>query len=319
MRSSHLSDTVLHRGQTFFNLLRHVDATLRHGHRRRPDWLRVQTLADMTFAGGDIAATNVDRDDDGAVAELDVTQRHFTLLAPYGPLPLYVTEHALHERIFERNRGFERFVSMLVADLSWLHYRTWSDMHPALGHERARHPFAERLYSLVDPLNGLVVDDPRGAVKAFRRNHPAVFIRRGRSLVGLQRMLSEHFDVAVQVKPWQGRWWHHDDTASPRAIGRWRMGQRAWEVQHLVALEIGPIEAEDFSTWRRGSVVVDDLVRIVADYTEGRVQSTVHVWIKTRPDMAARVGRHRLGTDFWTHPDHRCQRVTVFDARTTSQ
>jgi type VI secretion system protein ImpH len=319
MRERHLSDRSAAAGQTFFSLMRRVDATLRQLGRHRPDWLRIETRADMSFAGGEIAAVEVERDDDGAVASLGVMQRHFTLLAPYGPLPLHVTEHVLHERIFERNRAFERFLSLLAADLAWLHYRAWADMHPALGHERIRHPFAERLHALVDPLRPGAADGASSAVQVFRRNHPAVFIRRGRSLTGLQRLLTEHFGLPVQVKPWQGQWWSHKADTTPRTLGRWRMGRRAWEVQHLVALEVGPIDADQFHLWRRGSVVVDDLVRIVADYTEGRVGAAVHVWIRTHPDMAARLGRHRLGTDFWTHPDHRHRRVTVFDARTTSQ
>ena len=319
MRQSHLSARALDRGQTFFGLMRHVDATLRQAARRRPDWLRIETPAAMTFAGGEISAVDVERDDDGALAMLNVLQRHFTLLAPYGPLPLHVTEHALHERIFERNRAFERFLSLLIADLAWLHYRAWSDMHPALGHERLRHPFAERVHGLVDPLKTDDAEPPVSPVQSFRRNHPAVFVRRGRSLAGLQRMLSDHFGLPVAVKPWQGRWWHQPaPAAGPRALGRWRMGRRSWEVQHLVALEVGPIDAEDFVVWRRGAAAVADLARVVADYTEGRVAATVHVWIRTRPDMAARLGRHRLGTDFWTHPDHRCRRVTVFDMRTAS-
>lgn len=319
MRDLPLSDTVLRPGQTLFNLMRHVDAMVREELRRRPDWLRIETPADMSFSGGDIVATDVDRDDDGAVMGLTILQRNFTLFAPDGPLPLHVTEHALHEKLFERNRAFERFVSLLVADLSWLHYRAWADMHPVFGHERLRHPFAERMLGLIESPHPQLADDPRGAVKEFRHSYPASFIRRARSLTGLQRMLSEHFETAVQVKPWQGRWWRQSEATPTRAIGRWRMGRRVWEVQHLVAVEIGPIDADEFPTWRRGSVAVDDMVRIVADYAEGRVDAMVHVWIRTRPEMAARLGRHRLGTDFWTHPDHGCQRVTVFDARTASQ
>ncbi len=307
--------------RTFFELMRRVEmlerergGPVRHV-RRSPPWLRIEQPAEMQFASTEVSIVRVEQAsfiDVGDHPEVNVVQRHFGLFAPYGPLPLYVTEHAMQEKRFERNAAFERFVNVACGDLAWLHYIAWSSMHPVLGYERARNPFVERVTALANA-NGRLVGDRD--VQACRRAFPGMYCAPRRSLAELGRMLSGYFRVPLRVVPRYGRWISvPPESRGGRRLGAWRLGARIWDVQHSMEILIGPIGADEFHRWKHRSATAMALCAVATDFVDGRIDPVIKVQVRTHPELAGKVGRMRVGVDAWCRPDHALHTLTIYES-----
>lgn len=321
----------------FFELMRRLDAL--DGARttgaftdtgRKPAWLHLEQSAAMHFASSEVAEVKVlanSNDSNDASPRLKVVTRHFGLFAPYGPLPLHATEHAMLEKLYERNPAFEQFLNLISADMAWLHYRSWSSMHPALGYERQRHPFADRIGSLaqIDP-QPQAHDKPNQHLSLpgdlghdhsirCRRSWPGLYLGAQRPLRALRRLLRHYFGAPIAVFPRAGRWLAvPSESERVRQTGRWRLGSRMWDVQNTLDIEVGPIDAECFGKWHRRSPAVQALVALAFDYAGGALHPAVHVLVRTRPELAGRLGRMRIGIDAWSHPGHQSVRIDVHES-----
>lgn len=310
--------------RTFFELMRRVEVLERElggpprRARRSPAWLRIEQSADMRFASTEVANVTVeqtrfvDADDHPRVK---ITQRHFGLFAPFGPLPLHVTEHAMQEKRFERNAAFERFVNVACGDLAWLHYSAWSAMHPVLGYERARNPFVERVTTLANAGRGADISSQDRDAQACRAAFPGIYCAPRRSLGDLRRMLAGYFRVPLRILPRHGRWIPVPPAPrGGRRLGGWRLGARIWDVQHSMEIVIGPIEAEEFHRWQRRSAAVMAVCAVATDFVDGRIDPVIKVEVRTRPELAGKVGRMRIGVDAWSRPDHALRTLTIYES-----
>lgn len=307
--------------RSFFELMRRVEVLERKRSgsarrvRRSPAWLRIEQSADMQFASTEVALVRVDLPpliDVDDHPRVNVIQRHFGLFAPYGPLPLHVTEHAMQERRFERNAGFERFLNVACGDLAWLHYIAWSSMHPVLGYERARNPFVERVTALANASFG--DDATTEHAQVCRRAFPGIYCAPRRSLADLQRVLARYFGVLLRVAPRYGRW--IPVPCAPRGgrrVGAWRLGARIWDVQHSMEIMIGPIEADEFYRWQRRSAAVMAVCAVATDFVDGRIDPVIKVQVRTRPELAGKVGRMRIGVDAWSRPNYALRTLTIYE------
>jgi len=304
--------------RNFFELMRRVEVLERERTgslrrmRRSPPWLRIEQSAEMHFASTDVASVRIgqtrfiEADD---YHQVNVIQRHFRLFAPYGPMPLHVTEHAMQEKRFERNAAFERFVNVICGDMAWLHYFAWSSMHPVLGYERARNPFAERVTALADAGRRHEEATASHDARACRRAFPGVYCAPRRSLADLQRMLVRYFGVPFRITPRHGRW-----IPVPLALrGGRRIGARIWDVQHSMEVVIGPIDAAEFYRWQRRSAAAMALCAVVTDFVDGKIDPVIRVQVRTRPEIAGKIGRMRLGVDTWSRPNHALRTLTIYD------
>jgi type VI secretion system protein ImpH len=309
---------------TLLEFLRRVDRVRPQGDaaasasRRPPSWLRIEQPAQTRFAGCDAVEVQVEPTDFPEAVQRTVTVRHphFGLFAPYGPLPVHITERALHERLFERNGALERFINLAAGDMAWLYYVSWSSMHPVLGYERGTNPYAERLGAFGGARPTTTRKGPEADHSEIcRRAHPGLYCAPRRSLPSLRKMLTAYFGVPTSVRPRLGRWIAMP-TAAPsiRNLGGWRLGSRIWDVQHSFEIAVGPIDADRFWEWKRGSPAIAAMAEIATDFGGGAVHAVIKVLIRTNPDIAGRVGHMRLGVDAWAHPRRALHVLTVFDA-----
>lgn len=312
-------------GKDFLELMRGIERISQtgplHGSartlRRQPDWLTIEQTADLAFATCEVDAIQIRTDplDARMAREVVVRQRHFGLFAPYGPLPLYITEHAMHERRYERNAAFERFVNLVSARLAWNHYCAWSALHPVLGYERARNAFAERLGQLSNAPLGNAAETPISHAGACRAAYAGLYAARQRPLAPLCRMLARYFEVPVRVLPRVGRWMSVPNRgADARRLGQWRVGSRVLDAQLQTQIVIGPLCSQSMQQWKRRSACVSALVAVVNDYANGHIQPMVTVQVRSHESMAARLGAMHLGQDAWARPGNAIQTLVVYDS-----
>lgn len=312
--------------KTFFELMRRAEAlhrgncaTAKHG--RRPAWLHLEQMPAMHFASTEVAEVKIDSDysDPTAFPEVIVKHRHFGLFAPYGPLPIHVTEHAMRERKFERNGAFEDFINLISGNFAWWHYCARSSMDPVLGYDYTRNPFVARLTAhahVHDADYSKNIDrDVALHVQWCRQAYPGAYMSRSRPLSTLQRMLRTYFGVPLQLRPRRGRWIPvRNKGQQSNRLGRWRLGSRVWDVQYALEILVGPLDAEALQNWRHGALGTRAMALIVADYAEGRIQPVVMVQVRTHPDLIGKVGKMRLGIDTWCRPDNALHTFTVYDS-----
>jgi len=311
--------------KSFFELMRQVErfsqqidtekasktGLYSRGYRRRPTWLKLEQDAKLSFAASEVSAVNLNYPDfgDDDQFELQVGYRHFGLFAPYGPMPLHITEHGLYEK------GFVSFLNMLSANLAWLHYVAWSAMHPVLASERADNVFVKRVTSLGNALSqSQVLAETDRHAHACRRSFPGLYLSRQRPLPALQRLLQNYFGIPLQVKPRNGRWLPVPNVdGTQNQLGLWRLGARVWDAQLAFEILIGPIDGAEFKTWQKRAKALRALVSIVNDYAEGQLEPVVKVLVNTRPELAGRIGKMQIGVDSWLHPTYQLKTLTVHE------
>jgi type VI secretion system protein ImpH len=317
--------------RTFFELMRRVDVlaavqsksswsveAVGTPVRRRPSWLRLQQRARMDFAAAEVADMEcVEPLFEGEASCLRVGIRHFGLFAPYGPLPLYVTEHARHEAPV----AFEQFFGHLTAELAWLDYKAWAQMHPVVGCDvpERGNSFVKRVSSVaaVELAADLGAGQCRETAKHIRlcRTHFAgLYAAKHRPLPCLAAMLRKYFHLPITVLPRAGGWLEIEkpDSAKP-TVGRWFLGRRVFAPQAQMTLLVGPVSAQQFPRFHRGQALSRWLLAVAQDYASGLVDARLMVDVQTQAGMNGRIGAMRVGVDSWASPVDRLVRVCIHE------
>jgi type VI secretion system protein ImpH len=300
--------------KTLHELLRRLETLIANdGYGLRPGWdqgwLRLEQAAELYFSGSELQDVRLEpaKEKGGRDGENDVLRvrmRHFGLFAPYGPLPIHVTEHAKYERSFERNAGFEAFLNLLSGHLAVLDYRAYANTHPVLslyGHPR-RAGFSRRLENLT---SGWMAGNDRAYaahIQRCRLGQSWAYVRPERSLAALETILARYFAIDVKVTPRHGRWIEIGGEGGEKRLGQWRVGRRIFDTQSAIHVRLGPVDAKDFPQFQRASERMKTMVRLIEDYTGGQVNARIDVDVRTSPSLRAALGKTRIGQNTWIKP-----------------
>ncbi|WP_444823310.1 type VI secretion system baseplate subunit TssG [Yersinia pseudotuberculosis] len=295
--------------QDFFELLRRIERATpeqgRLGTQRDRSHLRLRIIqpADMGFAPREVSDIRQTLNTHQHLAEITIFCRHFGLFAPYGPLPIHVTEHARNEALAKRNQAFEHFAGILSQRMAILHYRSWAQMHVAVGHDRASaNPFMNHVRQIV----GLTPQQALNShVDRVRRCFPGGYLPGRGSLRKLQEILSLYFSVPIRVEARKGLWIDDSRNIESQRMGRLgntRIGSRFFDVQHSLVLSIGPVSDPQYLDFQRNSKRINTLVQICHDFVRHRMVLDVQLIIQTSPNMACRLGGGTLSRHSWLKP-----------------
>lgn len=295
--------------QDFFELLRRVERASPHQPRlgtsgaRSQRQLRIVQPADMAFAPREVADVRQRLSDSSGGPQVTIYCRHFGLFAPYGPLPIYVTEHARNESLAKRNQAFQDFASLLSQRMAILHYRAWAQLKVTVGHDRAEaNAFLQHIQQIagVTSKQGL---NPH--VARVRSLFPGAYLPGRGSLPKLQEILTHYFSVPVHLKPHKGLWIDDSRNTENQRLGRLgttRIGQRFFDIQHSLAVNIGPVSEPEYRHYQRGSERLHTLVHLCHDFVRHRMVLDVNLLIQTSPSMACRLGAGNLSRHCWLKP-----------------
>jgi type VI secretion system protein ImpH len=299
--------------QNFFELMRRIDHGAKGASRlgERPGFDRrrvdIRQPADFGFASREVSSLRQSRDPVSGDAMVHLELRHFGPFAPYGPLPIDITEYARDASLADRQRAFEDFVNLPVARLAVLYYRAWAQLKESVCYDRTDNAFLRRLSSVVSASNHA---SARPHLLALRRAFPGVYVRSAASFVQLQKMLSHYFGLPIRVTPRAAGWIEPARTAGHREadigharLGELRLGRRFHDVQHRIEITIGPVDAPAYLDWQCDGARLAELEDIVDDFTGQRVVAAMALDIRTTPAMAMRLSQARIGRTTWLRPD----------------
>lgn len=301
----------------FFELLRRLerdgDLGVRLGEpgERNVIDLRIVQPADMAFAPREVVGVE-QYQQAGRPRSVVVTCRHFGLFAPYGPLPVHVTEHARLEWLSRRNSAFQAFMALLSQRLAVLHYRAWAQLNVALSHER---PGGNDFLRHIHQLSGVQESVPENEhVRRVRTRFAGAYLPNRRGLRSLSRILTHYFDLPCRLTPRYARWIDDGEGAVRQRmakLGQTRVGRRFYDTQHSIKIEVGPLAASDYPAFQPGGEKLAALLAICRNYVGSQLMFDVDLVINTHKEMSAQLGSGKLSRNGWlkTRPGFYIQKV----------
>ncbi len=237
-------------------------------HAPNREVIRFRALPSHSFPTGSISRIRMPaKPAEGETPDLppEMIVAFMGLTGPNGALPQHYTS-LLIERIREKDFSLRDFLDLFNHRTVSLFYRAWEKYRFAVAYERAKLSdadgredlFTRCLYCLVGLGTGglrarMAVDDE---ALLFYAGH---FARYPRSAVALERMLSDYFELRVEVQQFQGQWLYLsrlDQSALagaefPQGLNSQLgtsvvIGERVWEVESKFRVRLGPLQYRQF-------------------------------------------------------------------------
>jgi type VI secretion system protein ImpH len=177
------------------------------------------------------------------------------LTGPVGVLPLYYTELVM-DRLRARDTTLRDFLDIFNHRSISLFYQAWEKYRFTIAYERGE---PDRFSQLLLSALGL---GPRGLEKRQDVSDESLMFYGGlvaqqpRSAVALERLLSDYFDVPIEVEQFVGAWYRLDPETQTRMqdtgdlseqLGMGAVvGDEVWDPQSRVRLKIGPLPLERY-------------------------------------------------------------------------
>ena len=197
------------------------------------------------------------------------------LFGPNGPLPLHLTEYARQRARTHGDSAFARFADLFHHRMLSFFYRAWASSRPALQFDR---PESDRVALYVGSFTG------RGP-KAFRQrdafpdlaklHYAGRLALQSRNVEGLEAMLADFLEVAVEVEPFRGVWlpipepmrWRLGESAEIGRLGvSTTVGAKTWDRQLGFRLHAGPLGVADYHRLLPGTPSSARLAALVRNY-----------------------------------------------------
>ena len=257
--------------------------------------IRFTAAASLSFAAAPLSGVSAavadsetaGRDPADLALPFEFTVTCFGLTGPSGVLPNHYTAQLI-ERVRHRDGAMRAFFDLFNHRLISLFHRAWEKYRLPFAYERAhaRHgmdapgydgtktddAFTAMLYSLV----GLAAPSPRGCGvvedEVFVR-YGAAFAHGARPATALRDLLSDHFQLPVEILQFQGQWLHIPRDQQTRLGGSAHqlgqttvVGERVWDAAGRFTLRIGPLTYGAYCRFVPGAPDVRALEHLVRMY-----------------------------------------------------
>lgn len=237
-------------------------AAIRHLQRLKPDRrspggfgepadevARIGTHPGLAYPASEIQ--ELDLDEDGP-ARMRVN--FMGLTGPVGVLP-YVYSQLVLERLAERDHALAAFLDMFHHRAVSLFYTAWEKHRFGERHARdGQDPLTDHLLDLA----GLGLESERratGVPAETLAQYAGLLGPEARSAVALEQLLSDVFDVPVQVEQFLGGWYpvaRPDQCALDEPVNASRLGFGAlvgdeiWDPQARIRVRMGPLDRDRY-------------------------------------------------------------------------
>lgn len=283
----------------------------RLGASKRPndEPIRLSQEAGLTFEAASLTAFKSGLD--GRPHRLSV--RLLGLLGPNGPLPLHFTEYILQRRRDYSDHTFARFLDIFHHRMLSLFYRAWANNEPTVSYDR---PDEDRFGDYVGAFAGLAMASlqKRDAIAdQTKRYYCGRLAGQTRCAEGLQAILTDYFNVPVQIEAFVGEWidlpGQHicrlgihpsSGTLGESAV----LGSKVWSCQHKFRIHIGPLRIDEYNRFLPAGDRIGRLVPLVRNYIGDELAWDVRLILKQGEVQATRLnGAYRLGWTTWMGED----------------
>jgi len=237
------------------------------------------------------------------------------LAGGFGPLPPPITQ-LLQARRRHGDQAAVDFLDMFQHRLIGLMMRSRRahrpPLQPGAPHETA---FARYLLALLglgtDGLTTSLGRRPKPRLDGLERSllHlTGLLNQRPVSLHAMERLLAQHFGIAVRGIPLQGRWFALEaadislmgPSGRNNRLGQAVLGKRIWEPAAGITLELGPLGFDQFRSFLPGGDAHHPMRRLLGYGLGGRIAVDARLLLKAPEVPVARLGRQAGTALGWT-------------------
>lgn len=306
----------------FFAAVRRLECVASHlprvGHSTLPseDLVRFGQVASLIFAPTDLVGlkpARIELRTDGTAVPMRFMMNFFGLLGPNGPLPQWITDYIRH-RTLQRDHTLTEFLDIFHHRMASLYYRAWSSSNQAVQFERGKQDrYAVYLGSLFGRSDARFEEEGQPKLHYAGR-----LIGQTRNVEGLESILSDFFEVPVDIEEFVGQWQEipvefrcqmklgarstclgqpavEDEDASTAIVG-----SRVWDCQQKVRIRVGPMSAAEMERLLPPGESMGRLIKWVEFYAGPELVWDLNL-IVAKDDVPATVlgGSGRLGWNTW--------------------
>jgi type VI secretion system protein ImpH len=300
------------------------------GQDRRPNQevVRFRALPSLSFPAGAISQIHLNGTMDGAdepVPLAEMTVAFMGLTGPSGVLPQHYTSLVIERcHTAHKDNTLRDFFDLFNHRTISLFFRAWGKYRFQFAYERFRHesPSAE-IDLLTSCLYCLVGLGTKGLRKRLAVDDETLlyysghFAHHPRSSVSLECLLSDHFDMKVELEQFHGRWLYlDDDVQSSLPCNKWPeglnsslgrsviIGKKVWDVQSKFRIKVGPLSYSEFLRFIPSGNALRPLGDLARVYVGQEFTFDVQVVLKAAEVPACRIGGKaepgsRLGWNTW--------------------
>ena len=223
-------------------------------------------------------ATEADRIDNGAVPEQKrfyLTPSFMGFTGPNGTLPRHYSERLIAHQLYKRDRAPAAFLDTYSNRAVALFYSAWKKYRPELAHEsKGKNGFLPLLMALsglgYSSLRDRLSQSSTGIEDESLAFYAGALRHRPMSAVYLQSLLSDYFQVNIKIRQFVGRWYslpkeHRSSLGLANAeLGVSALaGQRVWQRDLRIGLNIGPLNKKDFARFLPKEVAARALEQVL--------------------------------------------------------
>lgn len=302
--------------QDFFELIRRIDkawepySRLGESHDKYFQKIRIVQPADLSFASREVVSVKQIAEKDDALPLVEIESRHFGLFAPYGPMPIYVSEHARNEYLLKKNKAFEQFMNLISQRFAIYQYRCWAQLHAAIGHDKsAANAFQNRINNIVgiNKVNKV----PNEHIRKLRQSFPGAYLKDRMSLDELQKIIAKYFNVAVNITKRYPTWIALENK-SKFILGKKILGKKFYNIESSALIELGPFRDKSFLAYDRREKKLKELIEVCDDFVNQLLSFTVVMYVETRPEWREAINNLQIGKNSWLKPRTQIMKKVVY-------
>ena len=290
----------------FYNLLRWIDARTAMPHplgrsiSPRHESIRLKQEPSLAFAPSTISKAIRP---EGRLPE--VSFLHFGLFGPNGPLPLHLTELARERLIHHRDPTLTAFADIFHHRLLSLFYRAWANVQINVSLDSPNEDFSRFIGSLMHFGDNSL--KKRDSVADHAKLHFAGhFLRLTRNPEGLSSILSQFFNIPVQVQEFLVHWMpiapeHQSQLGGTQQLGRTALLGRAVRDAHSkFRLILGSLTHKQYQNLLPGTKNSQQLLDWVRQYTGVELSWDAILYLKQEEVPGIQLGQAiPLGLSSW--------------------
>ena len=210
------------------------------------------------------------------------------LFGPLGALPLYYSE-LIRERLREKDTTVSAFFDLFNHRIISLFYQAWEKYRFTIAYERGeRDRFSHHLLDFIG-LGTKGLQARQAVPDDSLLFYSGVFALHARSATGLRQILSDYFDVPVEVEQFVGAWYQletqnqcrldNNGVSEQMGIGT-VVGDEIWYQGGGVRLTLGPLTLEQYIDFLPDGTAYEPLKAITRFYAGEEIDFEVQLVLK---------------------------------------
>jgi type VI secretion system protein ImpH len=309
----------------YFQAVRMLELWLkRHGTPQQgmvANFLRFQNSTSLNFPASQLEAIDTEQRGIGRDARslgaalqsatlkyIRLTPAFMGLVGGNGALPAHYTERIAAHVLYQKDEGPRAFLDTFSNRSLALFYEAWRKYRLELKYQLdGKDTFLPLLLGLAglgneslrkrlaDPEGGAVLDESIGYFAASMRHRPA-------SAVQIARVLSEYFGQGVRTEQFIGCWYEVPAAqqttlgGANSVLGAGAMaGERVWQRDLRLRLEIGPLDWDVFSAFLPGATAARALKSMLTMFTGVALEYEVQLVLCAAAVQGASLAEERQG------------------------